>query len=140
MNALIALLLRTLLIVLSYLFVGWIGYTIYIDLRTHQHEQDPMKIPSIKIKTVSDQEIIERQYNKPEIILGRDPACDFPMDGEAVSLRHCKLSYHHKQWWAMDLQSTNGTFLNENLIEAPTVLTDGDKLRLGHVDLLIELN
>jgi pSer/pThr/pTyr-binding forkhead associated (FHA) protein len=140
MNAILALVLRITLLVLTYLFVGWIGYTIYQDLRSRFYSQTDTPTSLVTLRAVLAQEPLEKQFQKPEIILGRDPDCDFILTDETISLRHCKLSFHHKQWWANDLNSTNGTLLNNNLIDAPTIITDGDEIRLGKVSVMININ
>lgn len=128
------------MILLSYSFIGWIGYAIYTDLRGLIHEREKMVITPIVLEAQMDQNTIARRFVKPEIILGRDPACDFSLEDERISIRHCKLSFHHNQWWAEDLASTNGTYLNESLIESAVILADCDELRLGHIDLSIKIN
>lgn len=140
MTAIIVFLLRLLLILLSYTFLGWIGYAIYADLHSFIHEREKMVITPIILEAQTDQKTIVRRFKKPEIILGRDPACDFPLDDERISVRHCKLTFHHNQWWAEDLASTNGTYLNESLIESAVILADHDELRLGHIDLSVKIN
>jgi hypothetical protein len=140
MNAVIVLILRILLIVLSYLFIGWIGFIVYQDLRRNLSGFSKHKVPVITLSAVLDQENLNKQYDRAEIIIGRDPACDFTLDDPTISLRHCQLTYHHKQWWAKDLGSTNGTLLNQAQIENAVVITDGDELSVGRVTIIIEKN
>jgi pSer/pThr/pTyr-binding forkhead associated (FHA) protein len=140
MNAILALILRVLFLILTYIFVGWIGYTLYKDLQAHfRVNKDTLAAP-ITLRAVINDEPVENQYVKPEIILGRDPDCDFTIPDETISLRHCKLSFHHKQWWAKDLNSTNGSFINDALIDSPIIITDGDELRLGKISIIIQIN
>ena len=136
MNATIALILRLLLIFLSYLFVGWIGYTVFMDLKQNLHRNKNVSVTPITLSSEDSEEI----FHMSEIMLGRDPACEFPLSDDAISLRHCKLNYHHKQWWAEDLNSTNGTYLNNSLIETPIVLASGDELKLGRIKITITIN
>lgn len=140
MNAILALILRVLFLVLTYIFVGWIAYTLYKDLQGHFRVKKNMLPAPISLRAVINQEPIEKQYEKPEVILGRDPDCDFTIPDENISLRHCKLAYHHKQWWANDLNSTNGSFINDTLIDSPTIIMEGDELRLGKVSIIIQIN
>lgn len=139
MNAIIALVLRGFLLLLAYIFVGWIGYTIYIDLRTRFTGRSERVAPIIILKGIGEWDTIEAEFIKPEIILGRDPDSDLRIPDETISIRHCKLTYHHKQWWANDLNSTNGSFLNDNPIESAVIITSGDELRLGNVSFLINI-
>ena len=76
-------------------------------------------------------ETITQQFTTPEIIIGRDPSCELIVSDEMVSARHARLSYHNNQWWVEDLQSTNGTFLNDERVYTATVLIEGDELHCG---------
>ena len=140
MTAVLAFALRILLLVLAYLFVGWIGFTIYKDLQALLRTREALSASPITLRVLVDGNPIERQFTKPEVILGRDPDCDLIISDGTISLRHCQLSFHHRQWWAVDLNSTNGSFLNENLISSDIIITDGDMLRLGNVSIDINFN
>lgn len=140
MNAVLALILRILFLVLTYTFVGLVAYIIFKDLQALFRHQKKSQIVPITLRAVANQEPLEKQLAKPEVILGRDPDCDFSISDETISHRHCRLSYHHKQWWATDLESTNGSFLNENPIETATIIADGDQLRLGKISVNIQIN
>jgi pSer/pThr/pTyr-binding forkhead associated (FHA) protein len=54
-----------------------------------------------------------------------------------VSARHARLTFHHHQWWVDDLQSTNGTKLNDEPLRIPTVVANGDTIKCGQVDLTV---
>ena len=140
MTAVLVFVLRILLLVLAYLFVGWIGFTIYKDLRSQLHTREALSASPITLHVLTENNPIEKQFSKPEIILGRDPDCDLTISDGTISLRHCQISYHHKQWWVSDLNSTNGSFLNNNLITSAIIITDGDVLQLGNVPIDIRFN
>jgi pSer/pThr/pTyr-binding forkhead associated (FHA) protein len=53
-------------------------------------------------------------------------------------VHHARLSYQNNQWWIEDLNSTNGSFLNNERIDTSTVIVDGDILQCG--DILITIN
>ena len=62
----------------------------------------------------------------------------FNKASEIVSLAQMEFSQIcPKSGWVEDLQSTNGTYLNEDRILTPTVLTIGDELLLGQVSIQI---
>lgn len=48
-----------------------------------------------------------------------------------VSSRHCELRHDPAGWVVVDLGSTNGTYVNDHRITAPTRLRDGDLVRIG---------
>jgi diguanylate cyclase (GGDEF)-like protein len=65
------------------------------------------------------------------IVLGRGQDCDVQIDENSVSRRHARIQPASDAYYAYDLQSTNGTYVNEEAIEkAP--LNDGDYLRIGN--------
>jgi HD-GYP domain-containing protein (c-di-GMP phosphodiesterase class II) len=64
------------------------------------------------------------------IALGRLKGCDVVVDDEAASRRHCTISAREDGCVVADLQSANGTFVNEKRI-ATVELAKGDKIRIG---------
>ena len=62
--------------------------------------------------------------------LGRLKGCDVVVDDEAASRRHCTITGREDVCVVADLQSANGTFVNEKRI-ATVELQKGDKLRIG---------
>jgi hypothetical protein len=137
MSAILVFLLRILLAASLYAFLGWALYTIWSELRLNSQLISRRQIPVLSITTLNLDENISKDYNTPEVILGRDPECGLPIADDTVSARHARLSYHHNQWWAEDLQSTNGTFLNDERILTPTVIISGDEIRCGKAVLML---
>ncbi len=140
MNPILVFLLRLLLLLLAYSFVGWITYSIFTDLKQGSAKSGPMSIPLITLTSELDESSNPKQFSVSQLTIGRDPASDYPVVHPTISLRHCRLSFHNKQWWAEDLESTNGSYLNDSQIDSPTVLTDGDQLRLGEIYIKININ
>ena len=64
------------------------------------------------------------------ISLGRLKGCDVVVDDEAASRRHCTITGRESACVVADLQSANGTFVNEKRI-ATIELQPGDKIRIG---------
>jgi adenylate cyclase len=46
---------------------------------------------------------------QPQVLIGRDPACDILLSSPAVSGRHCQLEWADGAWSVRDLGSKNGT-------------------------------
>ncbi|MEN6641704.1 MAG: FHA domain-containing protein [Armatimonadia bacterium] len=57
------------------------------------------------------------------------------LDDVGVSARHATLEHVNGQWLLRDLQSTNGTFVNEQRVSVAEV-HDGDRIRCGGVELV----
>lgn len=138
MSAIILLGLRILLAGLLYGFLGLAIYTLMRDLKQQGELLAGRQPPPLTLTSLMEANVQSQYYTKPEIILGREPGCDFPLDDQTVSSQHARLSYHHQQWWLEDLASTNGTFLNGEAVTAPVVITHGDELRLGHLGVKVE--
>jgi HD-GYP domain-containing protein (c-di-GMP phosphodiesterase class II) len=64
------------------------------------------------------------------IALGRLKGCDVVVDDEAASRRHCTITAREGVCVVADLQSANGTFVNERRIST-VELARGDKIRIG---------
>jgi pSer/pThr/pTyr-binding forkhead associated (FHA) protein len=140
MSGPIVLALRLLLALALYVFLGWTVWTIWQDLRRTGMQVAIHKIPTIRLEARANKRIaFSRTFSQPEIFLGRDPICDVCLDDETVSARHAKLSYHHRQWWLEDLDSTNGTTLNKVKLSTATVLITGDEIRCGKARVKVDV-
>ena len=64
------------------------------------------------------------------ITLGRDPSSDIVVGSDSVSRRHAKLSSERGRRLITDLESTNGSYVNEQQIIAE-VLSNGDQVKIG---------
>lgn len=64
------------------------------------------------------------------LTLGRLKDCDVVVDDESASRRHCTITARHNVAALTDLQSANGTFVNDARITTVD-LAPGDKVRIG---------
>lgn len=69
--------------------------------------------------------------------VGRAPRADFIVDAALVSRLHCRLTAHDAGLEVLDLQSTNGTFVNDKRVKKATIAV-GDRLRVGRVELEVQ--
>ena len=68
--------------------------------------------------------------------VGRAPRADFIVDAPLVSRLHCRLTAGATEVQVVDLESTNGTYVNGKRVERAT-LGDGDRLGVGRVELIV---
>jgi two-component system, cell cycle response regulator len=68
--------------------------------------------------------------DQPAIIIGRSSKSDIQVDQESVSRNHAKIINTGKTLIVRDLGSTNGTYVNDELIDE-YVLRDGDFIKIG---------
>lgn len=66
-----------------------------------------------------------------ELIAGRDPACSIVLDKGQASRQHARFSPADDGVLVEDLNSTNGTFVNDQRISEPTLLKEGDEVSIG---------
>jgi pSer/pThr/pTyr-binding forkhead associated (FHA) protein len=70
--------------------------------------------------------------------IGRAPRADFIVDAALVSRVHCRLTAGATELEVVDLESTNGTFVNGERTSRAT-LKSGDRLGVGRVELIVDL-
>jgi putative nucleotidyltransferase with HDIG domain len=64
------------------------------------------------------------------VTVGRVAQCEIHIDDQAVSRRHCTLTVRDSLLVVTDLESANGTFLNEQPVKSATA-RPGDLIRVG---------
>jgi len=74
-------------------------------------------------------------YPDEEVVLGRNSRNRIILSDPFASMDHAAVYIKGGQYWLEDRGSKNGTFLNEVRLNRPTVLVDGDKIRIGEVTL-----
>lgn len=139
MLAILILILRVLLLLALLSFLAWAVYTLWRELKFHTESLAAKKIPWISVFNEQESADQKQIFTKPELRIGRDPSCEIRLDDDTVSTQHARLSYRNKQWWIEDLLSTNGTFLNDERVETPTILINEDEIRVGKVLLIVEI-
>jgi pSer/pThr/pTyr-binding forkhead associated (FHA) protein len=133
--------LRLLLTISLYAFLGWAFFCLWRDIRLQGTLLASRKVPPISLTLQRDNsDPQDLRFIQPEVTIGRDPSCECPIsDDEALSTRHARLAYHHSQWWLEDLDSTNGTNLNQEKLKLPTVVMSGDEFSCGKTRFTISL-
>lgn len=79
------------------------------DNRTLLHASSPITVLCI------DQ---EPKVFSADFVIGRDRDADLQIDASKVSRRHAEVFYKDNSWWIQDLQSSNGTRVDGELISA----------------------
>jgi pSer/pThr/pTyr-binding forkhead associated (FHA) protein len=69
--------------------------------------------------------------------VGRAARADLILDAALVSRLHCRITAGDETLEVVDLQSTNGTFVNDRRVDKAT-LGAGDRLRVGRVELRVQ--
>ena len=74
----------------------------------------------------------------PVANIGRADYNDLVLPDESVSTSHAKLQRREGVWVLMDLDSTNGTYVDGERISADTPIAPGTLVRFGDVQLVFE--
>jgi pSer/pThr/pTyr-binding forkhead associated (FHA) protein len=77
--------------------------------------------------------------NLPQFVIGRDPQCQLRPASAAISKRHCAVMVRGSQVFVRDFGSTNGTFVNGELVQGEVELHDGNKLKVGPLEFTVGL-
>ena len=93
------------------------------------HSPEPLSGNWLRvIRGNSPQAIIQVSSNNFSI--GRDPGNDLSLQERSVSRQHARLRYAQGAWFIQDLDSTGGTYVNDERVPAKR-LESGDEISIG---------
>lgn len=74
-------------------------------------------------------------------VVGRNEALPIQVLDDLVSRHHLQIRYDEQQkvYYALDMKSKHGVFINDKKIEQETALTDGDEILFGKTTLLFTM-
>ena len=75
-----------------------------------------------------------------DLILGRGDSAEIRLDDPFASSRHARIYEQGNSVVVEDLGSTNGTYLNEELLQTPRPLHPGDRVRIGDSEFAFEVD
>jgi len=78
------------------------------------------------------------EFDKGEVTIGRRPTNDIVLPKANVSPLHARIAAKDGRAIIVDLQSTNGTYVNGDRITKPTLLEGSDRLQIGDFVLAVE--
>ncbi len=107
----------------------------------------PRKLPSREAKTAETHAVLRVCYipgewsvvDKDEFLIGRSRNCDLVVKCPTVSRTHCKVTKRGAEYFLEDLESAGGIWLGEEVMRAPTRITNHDRFRIGDQTLEFEL-
>ncbi len=90
--------------------------------------------PSYRLKNVLTGQTYH--LSQPASVIGRNHHCEIQIDSVALSRNHASLHLTEHGVVVEDLNSTNGTYVNNIRVHSPTLLSDGDVVAIGNHRLL----
>lgn len=77
------------------------------------------------------------RIEKRKITIGRGLDVDLTINDRRASRLHCAIEYKSSHWYIHDLNSRNGTYLNNERIKSAP-LTTGDRISIGEIIITFE--
>jgi len=124
-------------------FLGLFAWLIYRDL------QMTTAVLNQKHQVVGKLRVIANELDLPAIdtlfplhpltSIGRAQSATIVIDDNYISQEHALLTERNGQWWLEDLDSRNGTLLNGVQLTESAVISSGDLITIGSVQLKVEL-
>jgi hypothetical protein len=140
-------------LVVLYAFLLWVSRSATRDLRTGRALAAPESATGFQSATAAPHRaseprlVVERApghtagmiYDIGDgAVLGRGDAAEIRLDDPFASSRHAQLVLQAGVVVLEDLGSTNGTYLNEEMLAGPTPLHVGDRVRIGDSEFTYE--
>jgi diguanylate cyclase (GGDEF)-like protein len=72
--------------------------------------------------------------DETSVTIGRGSSCELSIDADSISRQHARVERSGNAYRVVDLNSTNGTFVNERRITEHT-LVDGDRIMIGKAQI-----
>lgn len=140
---LVMFILRLVLAVLLYAFLGALLWMVWQDVRAAARSSAARgrRLGRLIVLESSLPALMEGATFPlmPITSLGRAPTNTATLPDDTASLEHALLHLRDGQWWLEDLDSRNGTRLNDAAIHAPAPVVPGDVIGVGRVKLKVEL-
>lgn len=77
--------------------------------------------------------------NAQSVVLGRSSEADILVDDTGVSRKHLEVRTQNGTTWAVDLGSTNGSYVNGHKVDGSVELTDGSTITMGRTKIIFRL-
>lgn len=84
---------------------------------------------------------VQLLINKPVFSIGKSDSCDGVLAfNPEISKEHCRIIYRNGEYFVVDLNSTNRTYLNDEVLDRGTeyLLHVRDRLRLSTLTFSVE--
>lgn len=144
---LLSIILQYSVVVLIYYFLFRIIKMLYLELKTDpvfslQPAASPLPrrdYASLLMIDRGNSKLQMARYDLGETTtIGRNPSNDIVIDDGFASYDHACISRYKHDYWLTDLNSTNRTYLNGQLVTDEVALHHGDMIKIGTVTLKFE--
>ncbi|HUU00103.1 MAG TPA: FHA domain-containing protein [Myxococcota bacterium] len=91
-------------------------------------DEAPDEVPLLTVETPDGASDVE--VSRDMFVIGRAPECDVVLPDQLVSRKHARIEKRADGWYVVDLDSGNGTFLNDERV-SESLLYNGDLIQVG---------
>lgn len=126
------------LLVFIYLFLYFAIKYMYTDLTGKAFFTNDRKARLILLDSGGLQFPRSEFYLKETFTIGRNEHSNIVIKDTVVSHDHACIAGQKNDYWLADLNSTNGTFLNDRPVKGEILLKDGDIVKIGTVSFKFE--
>jgi hypothetical protein len=138
-NLLVLWIVRLLFLALLYVFLYRVVRALMRDLRAATHEGTGELGRLVVVESPSGEPAAGHVFALDAITtLGRDVNNSVVVDDPFASAEHAILTYRGRAWYAEDLGSTNGSYVNGRPVEGVAAMAFGDELQVGQVRFRLE--
>jgi pSer/pThr/pTyr-binding forkhead associated (FHA) protein len=135
----IILLLRVAVVFLLYFFLWQVLRVVTRDLRSSSIAAPDQSSPYGQLVIVSagqsGQAVGKTFPLAPITVIGRSMENEVALNDSFLSSKHARLELRGDEWVLEDMGSTNGTFVNGFEARDPTIVNEGDIVRIGRIEL-----
>lgn len=124
------------LLLLLYYFLYKVIKIIYLDLK-QVHQPEKTRLPEnlsnpARLLLLNDNSVSQTVYALREITsIGRKNNNDIVVEKNFVSSEHACIERFKGDYWLTDLNSTNGTYINDYRVTQKVLLQTNDLIRIG---------
>lgn len=124
-------------------FVGFIAWLVYREMRITEQSlaQESKPQGNLRVVASGDGEFAANAIIplQPVTSLGRANGNTIILADGFASGQHALIAYRNGRWWIEDLDSRNGTLLNDVTVTETAVLTTGDIIAIGGSEFRVEI-
>jgi putative ABC transport system ATP-binding protein len=95
--------------------------------------------PRARLIWREDNRSFEKPIDRSELTIGRGDDNDIVVNDPSTSRNHCVIVSNEEGRFVLDLESANGTFVNDGLVFERRSLNHGDRIRIGGLEFLYEI-
>lgn len=142
MYSILAMLVKYVFVLLVYMFILSIVKLVYLDITDARRHDMAQKGGYAYLKLINLRRNLKFKMHESysiseDAVIGRSKRCQVYIDDPHLSKAHARIFLKDGAFYVMDLNSTNGSFLNGRRLPKQAVrIKDSDKLSFGDISFI----